>query len=517
MEGTLWKWTNYFNGWQQRWFILHNGILSYYLSSNDVNESCKGSLNIPACDILTYNSDPTRMDLVIPREAYFYLKAENHSEKQKWLKCFGSAKACYSISDSINKTHEMDKIDANEILLVKKSELRVYCDLLMQQVNEIKLSMSDNQKNVDSDSPLNASSNVLGATCDAFVRILDDCMQLSGATVRRHLSRLEEESPDSSKINSPTTGPHKSGTKPSSLNGKNITEADVESNPLNGLYNHKYPENHFQKELLNNHQCVPTFFSLLQYSFVDIRLTTNFQIPTVSFLNACRSFITIFDRLNHTAFVPAKLDMACNIKKIYQKHLCDAQKFSTLESIMINDVDSDIAQDLNSATLAILWLSRSLNFAEILLRKLAASNADVEFRLIVTEVYESTLASHHGPVLRNAFFIAISSTTTVQDMINRLLQMPQDSNHMDQIINSKGPIYHESSSIPPTGLNSDQLHETTYLNGPIVIENSSSSKYDWSLKQLRSDIIDYLEGMRSILQILFQFIVDNNLDLNDRI
>jgi pleckstrin family protein A (phosphoinositide binding specific) protein 8 len=74
MEGVLWKWTNYwtgvkelwflhklvsllhaqlfFLGWQPRWFILdESGVLVYYKSQEEVHQGCKGSLKISACEI----------------------------------------------------------------------------------------------------------------------------------------------------------------------------------------------------------------------------------------------------------------------------------------------------------------------------------------------------------------------------------------------------------------------------------------------------------------------------------
>ncbi|KAL4144058.1 hypothetical protein QTP88_006292 [Uroleucon formosanum] len=30
MKGWLFKWTNYIKGYQKRWFVLSNGVLSYY-------------------------------------------------------------------------------------------------------------------------------------------------------------------------------------------------------------------------------------------------------------------------------------------------------------------------------------------------------------------------------------------------------------------------------------------------------------------------------------------------------
>lgn len=39
-------------------------------------------------------SDFTRVDLTIPGEQYFYLRAINAAERQKWLVALGTAKAC---------------------------------------------------------------------------------------------------------------------------------------------------------------------------------------------------------------------------------------------------------------------------------------------------------------------------------------------------------------------------------------------------------------------------------------
>lgn len=45
-------------------------------------------------------TDPTRMELVIPGEQYFYLKAGCAAERQKWLVALGSSKACLGDSRS---------------------------------------------------------------------------------------------------------------------------------------------------------------------------------------------------------------------------------------------------------------------------------------------------------------------------------------------------------------------------------------------------------------------------------
>ena len=41
----------YILGWQARWFVLENGILSYYKSQDDVINGCKGSIKMSVCDV----------------------------------------------------------------------------------------------------------------------------------------------------------------------------------------------------------------------------------------------------------------------------------------------------------------------------------------------------------------------------------------------------------------------------------------------------------------------------------
>lgn len=135
MEGVLYKWTNYLSGWQPRWFLLCGGILSYYDSPEDAWKGCKGSIQMAVCEIQVHSVDNTRMDLIIPGEQYFYLKARSVAERQRWLVALGSAKAC--LTDSRTQK-EKEFAENTENLKTKMSELRLYCDLLVQQVDKTK-------------------------------------------------------------------------------------------------------------------------------------------------------------------------------------------------------------------------------------------------------------------------------------------------------------------------------------------------------------------------------------------
>ncbi|XP_061112066.1 pleckstrin homology domain-containing family A member 8-like [Conger conger] len=135
MEGTLYKWTNYLSGWQPRWFVLDGGTLSYYDSQGEAGRGCKGHLQISACEIQVHPSDSRRVDLAVPGQQCFYLRAFNTAERQKWLVAMGTAKAC--LTD--NRTKMEKELQENaEALKAKMAELRLYGDLLCELVGRIR-------------------------------------------------------------------------------------------------------------------------------------------------------------------------------------------------------------------------------------------------------------------------------------------------------------------------------------------------------------------------------------------
>ncbi|MED6256862.1 Pleckstrin y domain-containing A member 8 [Ataeniobius toweri] len=180
MEGVLYKWTNYISGWQPRWFVLHGGTLSYYDSQEDAWKGCKGSIKISVCEIQVNSSDPTRVDLIIPGEQYFYLRAINAAERQKWLVALGTAKAC--LTD--NRTKREKELQENtEALKTKMSELRLYCDLLLQQVNKMK----DGDELGETAEPGVDAGNMVKSTCATFLETLEECMQIANRTFNTDL------------------------------------------------------------------------------------------------------------------------------------------------------------------------------------------------------------------------------------------------------------------------------------------------------------------------------------------
>lgn len=177
MEGILFKWTNYWNGWQPRWFILEDGVLSYYQSRQDVSKGCKGSLKVSACDICVHSGDRTRLDLVIPAEQHFYLRAGSAKERQQWLLALGCAKQAETSTLNLNGGDDV------VCLRTKRSELRLYCDLLMQQTHQLRSAVTGEQVALSQESSqpqadIGELSSMLAATCNTFIHTLDECMLL---------------------------------------------------------------------------------------------------------------------------------------------------------------------------------------------------------------------------------------------------------------------------------------------------------------------------------------------------
>ena len=51
MKGFLSKWVNYRSGWRTRWFVLENGVLSYYRNQEDEKVACRGSIALANASI----------------------------------------------------------------------------------------------------------------------------------------------------------------------------------------------------------------------------------------------------------------------------------------------------------------------------------------------------------------------------------------------------------------------------------------------------------------------------------
>uniref|UniRef100_A0A9L0RIG2 Oxysterol binding protein 2 n=1 Tax=Equus caballus TaxID=9796 RepID=A0A9L0RIG2_HORSE len=90
LKGWLLKWTNYLKGYQRRWFVLSNGLLSYYRNQDEMAHTCRGTINLctahfdkeDSCGIMLTNGART-----------YHLKASSEVERQHWITTLELAKA----------------------------------------------------------------------------------------------------------------------------------------------------------------------------------------------------------------------------------------------------------------------------------------------------------------------------------------------------------------------------------------------------------------------------------------
>ncbi|KAA0703050.1 Pleckstrin -like proteiny domain-containing family A member 8 [Triplophysa tibetana] len=500
MEGVLYKWTNYISGWQPRWFVLDGGTLSYYDSQEDALKGCKGSIKISVCEIQVHPTDFTRLDLIIPGEQYFYLRAINAAERQKWLVALGTAKAC--LTDNRTK-REKDILRNPSVVLCEQNRstgsnvTNILQNILFCVLQKKVIQVYDKRV-------ANETGSLVKSTCTTFLKTLEECMQIASrtfnpdllsqtppgsppvATIKPQKIKMIQNDPknqhpgeklkDSLSI-SGSTRAHKSGKSepeyeaplspqdniPTALTEISLVEEHQEGgNPQNGSPSSTHdPEesaeekekhrpteaNHPEvspsptqnKEQTVNEEVqadlevnelqgenkqeeedkVDTFFSTMSHRFSDIKLEDGSGIPTQAFLDSCYAIVPVLDKLGPTVFAPVKMDFVGNIKKIQQKAVSDPDSFTTLQSIVLHEMETEVAQVRNSATEALLWLKRGLKFLKEFLCEINTGVKDVQGPL--NKAYGKTLRQYHGWVIRGVFALALRAAPSYESFMAALV------------------------------------------------------------------------------------------------
>ncbi|XP_044578176.1 oxysterol-binding protein 1 isoform X2 [Cotesia glomerata] len=113
MKGWLFKWTNYLKGYQRRWFVLSNGLLSYYraepkggpkistrrkrragsASENpaEMAHTCRGAISLHGA--LIHTVDACTFVVSNGGTQTFHIKAATEVERQQWVTALELAKA----------------------------------------------------------------------------------------------------------------------------------------------------------------------------------------------------------------------------------------------------------------------------------------------------------------------------------------------------------------------------------------------------------------------------------------
>jgi hypothetical protein len=119
MKGYLKKWTNYRKGYQLRWFVLENGVLSYYKHQDDAESVCRGVINMRVANLHMSPDEKTKFEITGKSSVKYTLKANHEVEAKKWY---------WALNNSIQwtkdqaKEEERQRIRNAEMLRQAKAE-----------------------------------------------------------------------------------------------------------------------------------------------------------------------------------------------------------------------------------------------------------------------------------------------------------------------------------------------------------------------------------------------------------
>ncbi|KAK4125242.1 hypothetical protein N657DRAFT_360509 [Parathielavia appendiculata] len=100
MKGYLKKWTNYRKGYQLRWFVLEDGVLSYYKHQDDAGSACRGAINMRIAKLHMSPDEKTKFEIHGKSSVKYTLKANHEVEAKRWF---------WALNNSIQWTKDQAK------------------------------------------------------------------------------------------------------------------------------------------------------------------------------------------------------------------------------------------------------------------------------------------------------------------------------------------------------------------------------------------------------------------------
>lgn len=152
MKGYLKKWTNYRKGYQLRWFVLEDGVLSYYKHQDDAGSACRGAINMKIARLHMSADEKTKFEIIGKSSVKYTLKANHEVEAKRWF---------WALNNSIQWTKDQAKEEEKqaarsaELLKLAKAE---QSSLSLQETHSENASLSDLQRST-SQLPSRTTSN----------------------------------------------------------------------------------------------------------------------------------------------------------------------------------------------------------------------------------------------------------------------------------------------------------------------------------------------------------------------
>ncbi|KAJ9155473.1 Oxysterol binding protein 1 [Pleurostoma richardsiae] len=117
MKGYLKKWTNYRKGYQLRWFVLEDGVLSYYKHQDDAGSACRGAINMRIARLHMSPDEKTKFEIIGKSSVKYTLKANHEVEAKRWFWALNN-----SIQWSKDQAKEEERQQARNAELLKQAK-----------------------------------------------------------------------------------------------------------------------------------------------------------------------------------------------------------------------------------------------------------------------------------------------------------------------------------------------------------------------------------------------------------
>lgn len=152
LASNLFKWTNYIHGWQERYIVLKDGVLSYYKSPSETHYGCRGAIALKQSSIMSHELDDCRFDIKV-NDCVWYLRAKSVEERQLWLNMLEELRgeSGYGSQTSLRKHGSMLSLNSTASLSMtstasskrgfglkeKLAEMETFKDILCRQVETL--------------------------------------------------------------------------------------------------------------------------------------------------------------------------------------------------------------------------------------------------------------------------------------------------------------------------------------------------------------------------------------------
>nr|XP_033812632.1 oxysterol-binding protein 2 isoform X1 [Geotrypetes seraphini] len=206
-KGWLFKWTNYLKGYQRRWCVLSNGLLSYYRTQAEMAHTCRGTINLSTSHIDT--EDACNIVLSSGGRAY-HLKASSEVERQRWVTALELAKAkairmMNNQSDDSGDEDISSQSDKNELQSTLKSlankldDLSTCNDLIAKHGAALQRSLSELEnlrlpaESGEKIKAVNERATLFRITSNAMINTCRDFLELADTHSRKWQRTLQYE------------------------------------------------------------------------------------------------------------------------------------------------------------------------------------------------------------------------------------------------------------------------------------------------------------------------------------